>query len=52
MTARELTGGERERVFERGLTIYPGFGAYRKRTTRTIPVIRLEPTAVPLASGT
>jgi len=52
MTARELTGDERERVFERGLTIYPGFGAYRKRTTRTIPVLRLEPNAAPLASRT
>lgn len=52
MTARELTGDERERVFERGLTIYPGFGAYRKRTTRTIPVLPLEPNAAPLASRT
>jgi deazaflavin-dependent oxidoreductase (nitroreductase family) len=45
MTASELTGKERERVFEQGLTIYHGFGAYRKRTTRTIPVLRPEPHA-------
>jgi deazaflavin-dependent oxidoreductase (nitroreductase family) len=52
MTARELTGDERDHVLERGLLIYPGFGAYRKRTTRTIPVLRLEPNAAALASGT
>ena len=52
MTARELTGEERERVFELGLAINPGFGAYRKRTTRAIPVLRFEPHSAPHASGT
>jgi deazaflavin-dependent oxidoreductase (nitroreductase family) len=52
MTAHELTGDERERVFELGLALHPGFGAYRKRTTRAIPVLRLEPNPAPHASGT
>jgi deazaflavin-dependent oxidoreductase (nitroreductase family) len=52
LTARELSGTERERVFDLGLAIYPGFGAYRKRTTRAIPVLRLEPETTQADSGT
>lgn len=41
--ARELAGDERERAFGLGLTVYPGYAAYRRRAERTIPVFRLEP---------
>ena len=42
VVARELTGHERERWYARGVEIYPGWTAYRKRTQRTIPVIELQ----------
>ena len=46
MTARELAGDERERYFQRGLDIYPGWAQYRRRAShRDIPVIMLEPTS-------
>ena len=41
MVARELDGEERERWYERGIEIYPGWVQYRKRAPRTIPVIEL-----------
>jgi deazaflavin-dependent oxidoreductase (nitroreductase family) len=41
MVARELDGDERERWYERGIEIYPGWVQYRKRAPRTIPVIEL-----------
>jgi deazaflavin-dependent oxidoreductase (nitroreductase family) len=41
--ARELAGEERERGFERGGQIYPGFEHYRRWARRAIPVVRLEP---------
>ena len=43
VVAQELTGAERERLYERGIEIYPGWVHYRKRVTRTIPVFRLTP---------
>ena len=43
MAARELTGAERERDYERGEEIYPGFTHYARWTNRRIPVLRLEP---------
>ena len=43
MTARELEGDERERWYERGIEIYPGWIQYRKRAPRRIPVIELSP---------
>jgi deazaflavin-dependent oxidoreductase (nitroreductase family) len=45
MTARELEGEERERWYERGIEIYPGWISYRRRTAehRRIPVIELAP---------
>jgi deazaflavin-dependent oxidoreductase (nitroreductase family) len=36
------TGGERDRLFERQVSLMPTFGDYQKRTTRTIPVVALE----------
>lgn len=42
--AHELTGAERERWYDRGVDIYPGWTEYRKRAAhRTIPVIELRP---------
>jgi deazaflavin-dependent oxidoreductase (nitroreductase family) len=41
MVSRELDGEERERWYERGIEIYPGWVEYRKRAPRRIPVIEL-----------
>jgi deazaflavin-dependent oxidoreductase (nitroreductase family) len=41
MAARELDGEERERWYERGIEIYPGWIEYRRRAGRRIPVIEL-----------
>ena len=45
MVARELEGEERERWYERGIQIYPGWVEYRERMAkyRIIPVIELVP---------
>jgi deazaflavin-dependent oxidoreductase (nitroreductase family) len=53
MTARELEGEERDRWYERGIDIYPGWISYRRRTAahRLIPVIELRPTSEPGAAG-
>jgi deazaflavin-dependent oxidoreductase (nitroreductase family) len=42
--ARELAGDERDRYFQRGLEINPGWAHYRRRAgNREIPVISLDP---------
>jgi hypothetical protein len=41
MTARELDGEDRERWYERGIEIYPGWVQYRERAPRKIPVMEL-----------
>jgi deazaflavin-dependent oxidoreductase (nitroreductase family) len=44
VTARELDGDERERGYQRGEEVYPGFTHYRRwAANRRIPVLRLEP---------
>jgi deazaflavin-dependent oxidoreductase (nitroreductase family) len=44
VVARELEGEERDRHYERGIEIYPGWTAYRKRAAhRRIPVLELTP---------
>lgn len=44
VVARELEGAERERHYERGIEIYPGWTSYRKRAAhRRIPVMELTP---------
>ena len=44
VVARELSGGERERGYQRGEEIYPGFTHYRRwAANREIPVLRLKP---------
>jgi len=40
--ATELTGGERDELYERQAALYPGFAEYQAGTSRTIPVIALE----------
>ena len=44
MTARELTGEEREQWWERAVAAFPPYIEYQKRTTRLIPVFLLEKT--------
>jgi deazaflavin-dependent oxidoreductase (nitroreductase family) len=43
VTVRELTGGERDRVYAEQARRYPGFGEYARQTAgvRTIPVLEL-----------
>lgn len=44
MTARELTGAERELWWERAAAAYPPYTEYQQRTDRLIPVFVLERT--------
>jgi len=39
--ADDLHGPERDRLFERQATLYPGFAEYQRKTKRVIPVIAL-----------
>lgn len=42
--ARQTSGAQREACWQRAVSLYPGFEAYRRRATgREIPVILLEP---------
>jgi deazaflavin-dependent oxidoreductase (nitroreductase family) len=43
LRARVLVGDERERVWSRQKERYPGFADYERQTSRTIPVVLLEP---------
>lgn len=43
-TARVTAGEERDRLFAKVGSQYPGYLEYEQRTSRTIPVIVLEPT--------
>ena len=45
MTARELSGAERDQWWERAVAAYPPYAEYQTKTTRLIPVFVLEPTA-------
>ena len=42
--ARTATGGERDRIWDRQKSAYPGFAEYEEKTDREIPVVILEPT--------
>jgi deazaflavin-dependent oxidoreductase (nitroreductase family) len=42
--ATEITGGERDEIYQRQATLYPGFAEYQANVSRTIPVIALERT--------
>lgn len=41
--AREIEGAEREEWWERCVAAYPPYADYQEKTTRTIPVLVLEP---------
>jgi deazaflavin-dependent oxidoreductase (nitroreductase family) len=41
--AREATGDERERLWEKMVDVYPPYASYQRRTERQIPVVVLEP---------
>jgi deazaflavin-dependent oxidoreductase (nitroreductase family) len=41
--AQEVTGAERDRLFEAQVAAMPQFAAYAEKTSRLIPVIALEP---------
>jgi deazaflavin-dependent oxidoreductase (nitroreductase family) len=43
VTATELTGAERDRLFDRQAEISPGFADYQAKTERVIPVVALTP---------
>jgi len=43
MTAREITGDEKEIWWERAVAAYPPYADYQKKTKRIIPVFLLEP---------
>ncbi|WP_406375593.1 nitroreductase family deazaflavin-dependent oxidoreductase [Streptomyces sp. NBC_00647] len=43
-TAREITGDEKARWWERAVAAYPPYADYQKKTDREIPVFVLEPT--------
>jgi deazaflavin-dependent oxidoreductase (nitroreductase family) len=43
MTARELSGAEREEWWKRAVEAWPAYDDYQKKTERVIPVFVLEP---------
>ncbi|CAL9646423.1 nitroreductase family deazaflavin-dependent oxidoreductase [Streptomyces sp. NPDC057838] len=43
MTAREVTGAEKARWWERAVAAYPAYADYQRKTDREIPVFVLEP---------
>ncbi|MEU1200656.1 nitroreductase family deazaflavin-dependent oxidoreductase [Streptomyces sp. NPDC005813] len=45
MTARELSGDEKARWWERAVTAFPPYAEYQEKTDRVIPVFLLEPSA-------
>ncbi|WP_035845258.1 nitroreductase family deazaflavin-dependent oxidoreductase [Kitasatospora azatica] len=47
MTARELTGEERETWWDRAVKAWPDYAEYQKKTDRVIPVFLLEPAPAP-----
>ncbi len=45
VTAEQVEGEERERLWRLMTGIYPSYDAYQRKATRVIPVVRLRPTA-------
>ena len=43
VTATELTGAERDRIYERQVALAPQFAEYQAKTERVIPIIALTP---------
>ena len=44
-TAREVTGDEKARWWERAAAVWPAYNDYQAKTDRAIPLVVLEPTA-------
>jgi deazaflavin-dependent oxidoreductase (nitroreductase family) len=42
VTAAEVTGEERDEIWSKVVVANPGFGEYQEKTTRKIPVVRLD----------
>ncbi len=42
VTSGEVTGEEREQLYAKQASLYPGFAEYEAKTTRRIPVIALQ----------
>lgn len=42
-TARELTGAERDTWWERAVGVFPTYAEYQEKTSRTIPLLLVEP---------
>ncbi len=42
-TAKPVTGEEHDHIYARLAQMYPQFGEYQQKTSRTIPVIELQP---------
>ena len=42
VTARETEGDERERLWQKMVGAYSGYEGYRKKTSRRIPVVKLD----------
>lgn len=49
--AAELHGDERQRAFRRFVEFAPTFEAYQAKTTRTLPVFRLQPRPGPVEAA-
>jgi len=49
--AEELAGAERDDAWARALEVYPGYGIYAERVTRTIAVFRLRRVSDPTAAS-
>ena len=45
--AAELTGQERDERYRDQARLHPGYAAYQRNTSRTIPVVALTPTSAP-----
>ena len=45
MSARELSGAEREQWWDRAVAAFPNYADYQRKTEREIPVLLLEPPA-------
>jgi hypothetical protein len=43
MTARELTGAEREEWWTRAVDAFPPYADYQRKTSRLIPILLCEP---------
>jgi deazaflavin-dependent oxidoreductase (nitroreductase family) len=43
VTAEEVQGEERDRLWKLMTGIYPSYDSYQRKTTRVIPVVKLHP---------